>query len=382
MNKHPLLCTLAAATIFLVPVTAVRVFGQAPDAAAPISSGVAKGPYPMLPTLHSVTVCWVTDTETTGGSVRYSPGTTLESDPQREKSAQETGPKTRYHRVTIDGLAPYTRYAYQVTESGKTATAATFLTAAPADQPFHFIAYGDCRTQPEKHAAVLHRMMAFHPDFVVQTGDLVADGTNEAHWDVFWKTATPLMRDTAYFPALGNHEKEGAPYFHYFGVPSEYSFDYGNAHFIALDSNRPPEEFKAQEEFLRKDLAAHQDATWRIVFFHHTPYTCVDKPGRRDLAKALSARLEPILKEGKVQFVINGHDHDYQRHVPPSGITYVVTGGGGAPLYTVTPDTPYVKKAKMAYNDCEITVDGPTLTLRAVEPDGAEIEHFTLDASK
>jgi hypothetical protein len=337
-------------------------------AASARAAEITHGPYLMLPSTDSVTVCWVSDTETTGGAVRYAPGET--GNPTAGKTAAETGAATRYHRVKIAGLKPYTRYAYTVTESGKTTPRSTFLTAAPRLQPFHFIAYGDCRTQPERHAAVIARMMTFHPDFVLQTGDLVANGTNEAHWDLFWPVAEPLMRNTAYYPALGNHEKEGAPYFKYFGVPREYSFDYGNAHFVALDSNRPEEEF------------AHQSATWRIVYFHHTPYTCVDKPERREQARVLSARLEPILKAGNVQLVVNGHDHDYQRHVSPSGITYLVTGGGGAPLYTVTPDTPYVKKAKMAYNDCEISVDGPNLKVRAVEPDGSEIEHFALHAAK
>ena len=90
-------------------------------------------------------------------------------------------------------------------------------------------------------------------------------------------------------------------------------------------------------------------------------------------------RLEPILAEGRVQLVINGHDQDYQHHVA-NGIHYVVTGGGGAPLYSVTPDTPYVKTAKMAHHHCELTVNGSTIEIRAVEPDGNVIEEFTIDA--
>jgi len=349
-------------------------------AASSRANALVKGPYLTLPTTDGVTVNWVSDTESTGGTVRYAEGAT--ANPAGGAAVTESGAPSRYHHVHIGHLKPYTRYAYQVTEGGQTAAMATFLTAATPDRPFHFVAYGDCRTQPARHAAVLARIAAFHPDFVVQTGDLVANGTNEPQWDIFWQTVAPVVRETAYYPALGNHEKEGAPYFRYFGVPAEYSFDYGNVHFVALDSNRPEAEFAAQEKFLRDDLKAHQKATWRVVFFHHTLYTCVDKPERHDLAAALSARLIPILKEGNVQVVINGHDHDYQRHLPPSGITCIVTGGGGAPLYTVTPNTPYVKVAKMAYNDCEFTVDGATMTVRAVEPDGTEIDRFTVKANR
>ena len=177
------------------------------------------------------------------------------------------------------------------------------------------MAYGDNRTQPKVHAAVLERMSQFKPDFIVQTGDQVANGTIEAQWDEFWQIAGKALSQTAYYPSLGNHEREGAPYFRYFGVPAEYSFDYGNTHFVALDSNRPEAEYAAQQAWLRKDLLAHQNATWRVVFFHHTVHTCVDKPGRREESAARAKRLEPILAAGHVQLVINGHDHDYQRHV-------------------------------------------------------------------
>jgi len=64
-----------------------------------------------------------------------------------------------------------------------------------------------------------------------------------------------------------------------------------------------------------------------------------------------------------------------------TSITYLVTGGGGAPLYDVTADTPYVKKALMVHHHCEFSVDGNTISVRAIQPDGALIEQFTLHAN-
>jgi acid phosphatase type 7 len=338
--------------------------------------GIAKGPYLMHPTTSTITVCWVSDDETTG-TVTYAPAPAVSS--SSGKTVTESA-KTRFHRVRITGLRPYTRYAYRVTCDGQTSAAATFLTAALPGRPFKFVAYGDTRTQPEKHGAVVDRIAAFRPDFVLQTGDQVANGEDEAQWAVFFATAAKMLKDTAYFPKLGNHEREAAAYFRYFDLPKDYSFDYGDAHFVGLDSSRPEAERAAQDTWLRQDLAAHQNATWRIVFFHHTPYTCVAKEGRRREAERLRARLEPIFLAGKVQLVINGHDHTYQHHVGTGSIHYVVTGGGGAPLYDVRVDTPFTKAAKKAYHDCEITVRGPVLTVRAVEPDGTEIEQFQLHA--
>ena len=101
--------------------------------------------------------------------------------------------------------------------------------------------------------------------------------------------------------------------------------------------------------------------------------------GRRRDAERLRARLEPVFKAGNVQLVVNGHDHNYQHHYA-NGIHYVVSGGGGAPLYDVNPDTPYVKKAKKTHHHCEITVNGPEITIRAVEPNGTVIEEFEIKA--
>ena len=326
------------------------------------ASGIEKGPYLMSPTTSGITVCWVSG-EASKGTVAVEGG----------KTASDLK-ETLYHRVTITGLNQYTRYNFKVTCAGESKSG-RFVTAAPKGQPFKFAAYGDNRTQANVHASVLEQMSKFDPDFILQSGDIVQNGENEEQWTEFWQTAGKSLSQAAYYPCLGNHERHGAPYFKYFALPAEYSFDYGDAHFVALDSNRPEEEYSDQQEWLRKDLAAHQGAKWRIVFFHHTVHTCVDKPGRREESALRAARLEPILAAGHVQLVINGHDHDYQRHVA-NGITYIVSGGGGAPLYSVTPDTPFVKKAKMAHHYCELIVGLDAISGRAVEPDGSVIEQF------
>lgn len=338
---------------------------------AAVAGGIEKGPYIQNPTTDGIVVCWVTDTETTG-TVRYGEKTTDEGTARDDKP-------TRYHKVRISGLKRDTHYRYLV-EDGTAKEEGSFVTAPAEDKPFQFAVYGDNRGDAAVHALVLARMMQFHPDFVIQTGDLVADGTDESLWTEFFAVTGKVMRSVPYYPALGNHERDGAAYLRYFAVPREYSFDYGAIHFAAIDSNRPESEHAAQEEWLKNDLAAHRKAVWRFVFFHHTPYTCVTKAGRRELAERLRARLEPILLAGHVQVVFNGHDHDYQHHFA-KGIHYFVTGGGGAPLYEVKPDTPFVKTAKMAHHYCEVKIDGAKMTLVARQPDGTVIEGVSVSAS-
>lgn len=361
MKKHTLLLALA----FSLPAC-----GDHRPAVA-----ISKGPYLQNATTSGITVCWVTAGECVG-SVSWQPA----SGGGPEKCVSESR-AVRYHKVRISGMTPYTQYAYSIGIKGGDSAGSTFRTAAAPFQGFKFAAYGDNRTQPAVHKAVLARMMEFAPDFVIQTGDLVANGEMENQWDEFWEVVRPLVRNTPYYPALGNHERGGSPYYRYFDVKREYGFDYGNAHFIALDTNRPESEHRDQERWLRKELATHQDATWRIVFFHHTPFTCVAMEDRRKAAVRLRSRLEPIFREGKVQLVVCGHDHNYQHHLS-NGIHYVVTGGGGAPLYEIRPDTPNLVKAKKAHHFCEIQVDGTSMSIRAVEPSGAVIEEFDLSAER
>jgi 3',5'-cyclic AMP phosphodiesterase CpdA len=336
------------------------------------AQGIVKGPYLMKPTPHGITVCWVSSSQCKGEVVfrEDRPG---ESE-QTDRTARDSK-STFYHRIRISGLKPYTTYSYHVVCDDSRSPIAAFRTAAEPGTPFRFIAYGDNRTQPMVHASVIERMRKFGPDFVIQTGDLVANGLNEAQWDEYWQVVKPLVREAPMYTSLGNHEGSGAPYFRFFDIPREYAFDYGDAHFIALDTNRPPSEFAAQEKWLKKELAQHQNARWRIVFFHHTPYTCVVMPDRRIAAAALRARLEPIFKAGNVQLIVCGHDHNYQHHFA-AGIHYVVSGGGGAPLYDVRPDTPNVVTARKVYHHCEIVEEGDTLKIRAIQPDGTVIEQF------
>jgi 3',5'-cyclic AMP phosphodiesterase CpdA len=319
----------------------------------------------MNPTTSGITVCWVSGAAAKG-TVTVDAGGPSASDEQ----------ETIYHRVKLTGLKPYTHYGFKVMCEGESKTG-RFVTAPLPGHPFRFAAYGDNRTQANVHASVLEQMSKFDPDFILQSGDIVQNGEIELQWDEFWLTAGKMLSQTAYYPSLGNHERHGAPYFKYFDLPNEYSFDYGDVHFVALDSNRPPAEYSDQQEWLRKDLSNHQSAKWRIVFFHHTVHTCVDNPGRRAESALRAKRLGPIFAAGNVQLVINGHDHNYQRHIS-NGITYIVSGGGGAPLYSVTPDTLFAIRAKAAHHHCEMTVDGDAIAVRVVEPGGVIIEQFTI----
>ena len=78
-----------------------------------------------------------------------------------------------------------------------------------------------------------------------------------------------------------------------------------------------------------------------------------------------------------VDLVLSGHDHNYQRFAGVDGVTYVVTGGGGAGLYPMRPclpGNPAPAASAVAHHFTEVEAGSEGLRIRAVAPGGAELD--------
>jgi hypothetical protein len=80
--------------------------------------------------------------------------------------------------------------------------------------------------------------------------------------------------------------------------------------------------------------------------FHQPAYSC----GRHKSSPEVQREWVGLFQRSGVDLVLNGHDHDYQRFAPIGGVTYVVTGGGGAELYGVG-DCPAGTPRPVVFND-------------------------------
>ena len=158
---------------------------------------------------------------------------------------------------------------------------------------------------------------------------------------VFDFYGTDLLNSIPIMPVPGNHEFYGSstaqsdlfiPYFDIFNLPSKgqsggvasgtedyYSFDYGNVHFIALDSygmidgKRLSDPESGQFKWLESDLAANT-SPWTVVFFHHPPYSVLGhvSDAEQEL-RDIRLNLIPLFDNYGVDLVLNGHSHSYER---------------------------------------------------------------------
>jgi 3',5'-cyclic AMP phosphodiesterase CpdA len=332
---------------------------------------LAGGPFAVNVGPRSATLVWVA--QTSEAKLGLAPG-----------KLDRTAPVLRPWKITYTSLEPGKTYYYEVLDSEE--SRGHFKTAPVGLASFHFVVLGDTRTRNDVHRRVIEAVVKTEPDFVIHTGDLVANGDDTKLWPIFFSIEKELLRSTAFFPCLGNHERNNRLYYEFFDMKTAYySFDWGSAHFAVLNSdlgNVSPsrtarEAFWAEQtSWLEADLARAQKADLRFVVMHHPPFTAMKsrQGGNREVAQ-----LVPLFEKYKVHGVFSGHDHNYQHHLK-DGVHYIVTGGGGAPLYAVDAPIPGITlKALSTENFVTVKVEGSQATLEAIKvDDGSLIDQFQL----
>lgn len=274
---------------------------------------------------------------------------------------------TANHVVHVTGLEAAKSYAYAVL-IGTQFVGRGDVTAAPPPNggaSIKFIVYGDDRSDPTAHEAIVRNILAAPSQFLVNTGDVVEDGGSASDWQSFFSIEAPLLRERPLFLCIGNHElsddEAGASFARYFGFPdaSGAMKPYGTARlgparFFFLngmhDWGSGEERAWLDRELTRAETEA--GLLWRIAVVHQSPWSS----GPHGPSKRLvDAHIPELLAAHKVDLLLAGHDHIYERG--DSGtMKYVISGGGGAPLYRITHPTAMTRKAEAAYHYVEVTV--------------------------
>ena len=352
--------------------------------AAPGVPSIVRGPYLQVGAPTSMVVRWRTNLATES-HVHFGRGVGTQLDIVSETVF------TTDHEVEITGLYPYTRYFYSVGDGTSLLAgpdADQFFVTSPlpdARQWIRFWVIGDsgaCAVSAQGCLDAVAVADAFldtagSADGWLMLGDNAYNtGTDAQHTAAIFDTYPNILRNTVLWPSPGNHEfgasdspTQTGPYYEAFSMPTAgeaggvssgteayYSFDYGNVHFVALDSHDtdrsapsnpttnicPLGQGGAMYQWLCADLAAtYKD--WLIVFWHHPPYT---KGSHNSDTEGqlidIRERFVPVLEHYGVDLHLSGHSHSYERSVLIDGhygdsstfsaATHEVDGGDGDPL--------------------------------------------------
>ena len=255
---------------------------------------------------------------------------------------------------------------------------------------FSFIVYGDTRGRRDgkelqyEHSLVVDAMLAtikkmdttsFPIRFVLQTGDAVVDGREAIQWNTSFVDLINRLTQQGgipYYLAPGNHDVTSAAdlksterqrgLHNYLsavnqlippdGVPRRlsgyptYAFGYGNAFFIAFDSNIADDE--TQFEWVKNQLEGLDRTRYHyvVVFCHHPAFSSGPHGGVKvePPTAEIRERYVPLFRKHRVCILFSGHEHFFEhwveRYEDAGGkrqrLDHVLTGGGGAPLYWYT----------------------------------------------
>ena len=326
-----------------------------------LAQKVIRGPYLQQPTPDGITIRWRTDLPT-GSQVQYYAA----SDSTKIFSQTSAAPTTE-HIVTLTQLPADTKYFYRVGTPERILVQSPnhfFRTSPTADtqRPIRFWAMGDFGAS--NTATYTHNQQAVRDQFLARKGGAVdlwvwlgdnayCCGTQEEYQtQIFDFYDSRILGNMAILPSPGNHEyyatptataqqDRNIPYYDMVTVPTQgeaggvpsgseayYAVNYGNVHFISLDSYGFDEgkyplynKNSAQYQWLEKDLAANK-ALWTIVFFHHPPYTKRSHDSDIEVALVeLRQTLVPLFDQYKVDLVLSGHSHVYERSYLMKGHT-------------------------------------------------------------
>ncbi len=208
----------------------------------------------------------------------------------------------------------------------------------PNDEPVVIMAAGDIATCDGDGDEATARLLDALPGTVLTLGDNAYPMGSEADFNDCYAPTWGRHKDRTH-PIPGNHEYQmdgGSGYFNYFGAAAGdpatgyYSYDLGAWHIIALNSQFSGKVGTPQAEWVKADLAAHQQlctmAVWHVPLFG------------QDSASTRMKNVYQLLYDAGAELVLNGHEHNYQRFAPQTadgvvdpdrGIREFIVGTGG-----------------------------------------------------
>ncbi len=337
---------------------------------------IVKGPYLQNVSQTGITIMWETNI-LSDSFIHLGRTSSYELVVKRDKTNR------LIHEFSLRSLSPNRKYYYKVesTRVSKVLSDGYYFKTAPSEEtPFSFVAWGDNRTNFDICTKINKLILSKNPDLIISTGDIVESGISYNRWEKeYFTPARNVMTIIPSFVSIGNHEQDAEWFYKFLSQPANetwYSFDYGNSHFISLNSEKDYSAASEQYKWLIEDLESEKfkKAIWKFVFFHDPPYT----EGRHSPNTNIQEILVPLFERYKINIVFNGHNHCYERGYK-NGVYYIVTGGGGASLYSWKRDDPVIEIFEKKFHYCLINISGKKLQFFVYDYDDNLLDSFLIN---
>ncbi len=309
------------------------------------ADSITRGPYLQKNYEEGITVRWRTLSQQ-NSVVRF--GTTLESMPD-SVFIDET---VLDHVVNIDGLEPNTKYYYTVGNSNSLLSlpdSSYYFKTHPEqgqEGDYNFWVIGDAGRSTADQRQVLTAYLEKYKqptDAWLLLGDnAYQEGTDSEYQKAFFENMfEDILVNSSVFPTPGNHDLRdygivnqaitSAPYFDIFDLPTQgesggvasntesyYSWNYGNVHFVSLDSyGTSLSTLDSMYSWLEKDLKENNQK-WTIAYWHHPPHSkgshdSDDDTDSHGIMSTIRENIVPLLELYGVDLILTGHSHVYER---------------------------------------------------------------------
>ena len=322
--------------------------------------------------------------------------------------------KVLQYTAQIENLSPDSDYEYRIID-GENCTD-FFELQTPSEKKIKAIIFPDSQSADYDVWGKTARL-AFekNPDaeFFVNMGDIVDNGEDKNQWRAWMEKVSEQMKKIPFVPVMGNHETYSrdwqvrfpVAYINYFAVPKNglknferrfYSFDFGAAHFVVLDSQWDelekfqPNLIETQKNWLREDLAKTSKA-WKIALIHKDvlQYRINGRPERLEGFSDVGENFMPLFEDLNFDAVFTAHLHTYRNRgrlknfvADESGPLYILTGLAGDVRYPglwinhhldkVTAPQPEVD------NFLTLEVDEKNFVVKCFLSDGSQLDEVIL----
>ncbi len=304
------------------------------------------------------------------------------------------------HSFKVEGLTSDTQYEYSLKTrfSSKDDFIASVgpypVRTLAGGKQFVFTILGDSRSYPKDWARVAAAATTKKPAFSVFVGDMVSRGRRDHEWDEqYFGPAKDFFATIPYYAVIGNHEQDCPLFTQIFPTPGgkNWSQKIGSVLIIGIDGAMDWADGSDLNKWL-ENILANSKAKFIFLANHYPAWTSgghgklKDGHPRERGVRFSQEVIMPLLEKYNATAMFAGHDHFYERSEPGKGVSMIITGGAGAPLYSKSTNAkkqnPYSKVFAKKHHYCILTVDGDICTMEVFTPDNEVIDTRTWTARK